>query len=175
MTEVQSSAAGTNTFDSDVTQDAVHTTGRSSNGAWSETVLVNGTLYERSSRTNERWWIMPDNDRMVAQTRTIPSSVECLRAEHGRLAAVGSLQRPTAVLSDDGNAPGAGRGRWYVSTASPTTLTRFVHHGPDREGGPPHCGRTLAGVTVDETYSRYGASVSITLPTDAVPAPAGTT
>ena len=172
--EVQSSAAGTNTFHSDMTQNAVHTKASSSNGAWAETVLASGVLYERGSRTGGRWWVMPDTDRIAAETTTIPGTVGCLRAEHGRFSVVGSLNAAHVVLADDGNAPGAAPGRWYVTTGPPARLTRFVHTGPDREGGPPHCGRTLAGVTIDASYSGYDRPVSITAPTDAVPAPPGT-
>jgi hypothetical protein len=172
--EVQSNEAGTNTYDSDITQNAVHTDARSSNGAWAETVLVGGVLYERSSRTGGRWWVMPEASRSAAETTTIPGDVSCLRAGHGRLRAVGSVTGAHVVLSDDGNAPGGGHGRWYLDAAKQVRLTRVVHRGPDRPGGPAHCGRARAGVTIDGSYSRYDTPVSVFAPTDAVPAPPGT-
>jgi hypothetical protein len=173
--EVQSGAAGSNTYVSDVTQGGFHTEATSSNGARAETVLTDGTLYERSTRTGGSWWIMPTSSAAAAQAGTIPGIVECLRAEHGHLIAGGSLQRRNLLLADDGLAPGAGPGRWYVTTGNPVTLTRFVHHGPDNAGGPAHCGHTLSGVTVDESYSKYNAPVAIVPPGGAVPAPPGTT
>jgi len=172
--EAQSNGRATNTSDSDATQNAVHTEARSSNGAWSEMVLVNGVLYDRGSYTGGRWWVMPDADRTAAEPTTIPGQVRCLQTEHGRLAAVGSPSGGHVVLSDDGNAPGASPGRWYLNTAEPVRLMRSVHTGPDRDGGPAHCGRTLAGVTIDASYSAYDVPVSVTAPTDAVPAPPGT-
>ena len=117
---------------------------------------------------------MPESARVAAETTTIPRTVQCLRAGHGHLAGVGSLNRAHVELADDGKAPGAVPTRWYLEVGKEVWLTRFVFTGPDRPGGPPHCGHARAGVTIDRSFTRFNAPVSIAAPPDAVPAPPGT-
>src|SRR5436305_1634892 len=47
--EVQSLGTTTTTYESDATADSFHAHANSTNGAWSESVLVAGTYYDRGS------------------------------------------------------------------------------------------------------------------------------
>jgi hypothetical protein len=168
--EVQSLGPTTTTYESDATADAFHARATSTNGSWSETVLVHGRYYDRGSATGGSWRIMPEGARIAAEAGTIAGLASCLRAAHGHLSAVGSLSGSRIQLADAGDTPGAGPGRWFLSAGQDVRLDRYVHTGPDRAGGPANCGRASAGVTITSSLTKYSARVVIEAPRGAAPA-----
>lgn len=164
--EVQTRGTEMVTIDSYATRDearSVATSGRTR----VETIWAKGRYYERSPRTHNVWREFSTASQVAAARHsTLTGMADCLATEHGHLRILRTTalsRRSVIVLGDDGAAPGASPGKWYVSV-DPPRLVGYEHTGPDAPGGLPGCGHTAAGVVIRVTVDRYDKHVSIVPP-----------
>jgi hypothetical protein len=139
-----------------------------------ELVIVNGNEgWERSPQTGGQWGALPQA-RVGGILNTLNAGAEahCIQVGHGRLRSIGTrtfAKQHTRAVADDGDAPGAITGTWYLTQKEPVRIVGFTGQGPARPGGPNGCGTPGPG-SVIRLYS-YEAAPPVTAPPEVLTPP----